>query len=104
MNNTPLCGYRDDSRLWDQADTAHEMHRARAVEDAADMLLADCLTVEGADLINRKYDLFDGMFLPKLMSAIANWKGSLGSSSEQMRALHNLLADELQKIAERQVK
>lgn len=104
MKPEPICGYLDDPRLWDQAETAHEMHRARAVEDAADLLLADCLTVAGADAINREHDLYDGMLLPKLMSAIANWKGSLGSSSEQMRAMHNLLADELQKIAEKEVK
>lgn len=102
--NTPLCGYRDDERLWDQADTAHEMHRARAVEDAADMLLADCMTVAGADTINREYDVYDGDLLPSLMSAVANWTGSSESAARQMRVLHNLLADELQKIAERQVK
>lgn len=99
MNQMP-CGL-DDSRLWDQADTA-DAARAKRVEDYADMLLSECLHLDLASRINREFDLFDGDLLPELMVEIANWKGTTESSGEQMRKLHNLLANALHEIAERE--
>ena len=96
--NHLICG-TDDSRLWDQADTA-DAARAQVVEDMADNLLAECVTVAGADRINDEYSLYDGALLPLLVVEIANWKGTTESSGEQMRKLHNLLANALHEIAE----
>ena len=77
------------------------LDHAKAVEDYADNLMADCKVLAMAELINRDGDLYDGDLLPRLMVEIANWTGSIESSHERMKAMHNLLANELQKIAER---
>ena len=87
----------DDNRL-----PADNLDRARAVEEYADNLMADCKN--HAFAINSEFDLFDGDLLPSLMVEIANWNGSTVSAVSQMRAMHNLLADALQAIAEREVK
>lgn len=100
MNRMP--DITDDSRLWDQADTAEAM-RAKQVEDYADSLIDECKTLLGAEEINSENDLYDGLFLPKLMTEIANWTGNINDSHERMKRLHNLLAGEFQKIAEREV-
>jgi hypothetical protein len=89
--------------LCDQADTA-EAARAQVVEDMADNLLAECITLEGAERINLEFDLFDGDLLPRLMVEIANWKGTTESSGEQMRKLFNIVAEQLHKIAEGETK
>lgn len=103
MKPEPICGYLDDPRLWDQAETAHTQARAQEVEDMADNLLADCITVEGAEAVNMDNDLAEGLLLARLMSAVANWTGSTTSACEQIRKLDNLLADALQDVAERKV-
>ena len=97
MNNQISCfSDCDDNRFpgWRQD---------KAVEDATDNLMAECITLAGADAINMKHDLFDGMLLPRLMCCIANWQGSTASSATQMRELHNILADALQAVAEKEV-
>lgn len=92
------CGL-DDRRLWTPPEHPANI-LARQVEDRADSMLADCITQEGADRINREHDLYDGDLLPQLMVEVANWTGSTESAIRQMRKLHNLLADAMQKIAE----
>ena len=89
----------DDNRL-----PADNLDRARAVEDYADNLMAECVRLAGADSINQANDLYDGVLLPQMMQFIAIWTGSTTSAAQQMRQLHNLLADALQAIAEREVK
>ena len=78
--------------------------RAQAVEDRADELLAECITLHGADSINVENALHDGLLLPQMMQAVAMWKGTPESAAQQMRELHNLLANALHKIAEGEVK
>ena len=89
----------DDNRL-----PADNLDRARAVEDYADNLMTECLTLAGADRINQANDLYDGVLLPQMMQLIALWMGSTVSAAQQMRQLHNLLANALQTIAEKEVK
>jgi hypothetical protein len=89
---------------WETSPIEEADPRAQDVEDYADNLLADCMDLAKAKAINFDNDLYDGDFPPKMMQAIANWTGSTESAVKQMRVLHNLLADELQKIAEREVK
>ena len=96
-----LCGLRDDDSKRFEPD---DLVRERAVEDYADNLLADCMNLDKSRKINSENDLYDGDFLPKLITAIASWHGSTESSAKQMRVLHNMLCDELQKIAQREVK
>jgi hypothetical protein len=78
--------------------------RAQAVEDRADELLAQCVTLHGADEVNTANDLYDGLLLPQMMQAIACWTGRTDSAVTQMRELHNLLANALHKIAEGEIK
>lgn len=89
----------DDNRL-----PADNLDRAKLVEDYADNLMTECLTLAGADRINQANDLFDGDLLPQMMHAVACWQGSGASAISQMCTLHNLLADALQAIAEKETK
>lgn len=100
MNDRMPCGLEDD-RIRFEPDN---LDRAKLVEDYADNLMTECLTLAGADRINQANDLFDGILLPQMMQAVACWTGSTVSAASQMRALHNLLADALQSIAEKEVK
>ena len=100
MNTMP--DITDDERLWDQADTVSTM-RAKTVEDYADNLMDDCKVLAMAELTNRDNDIYDGETLPKMMCEIANWTGSSEDAVKRMKVLFNILADELQKIAEREV-
>jgi hypothetical protein len=97
------CGLEDD-RVRFEPDN---LKRARAVEEHADKIMDECRKLDNAEFFNTAYDLYDGDLLPQLMQAIANWSGSsiVGpcNSDEQMRALHNLLANALHDIAERGV-
>lgn len=77
--------------------------RAGLVEDYADQLMADCKDLGVAMLINTGNDLYDGDLLPKLIHEIAKWDGSSFNAAIHMKAMFNLLADEFQKIAEREV-
>jgi len=79
------------------------LDHAKAVEDYADNLMADCKRFEIADCINLENSLYDGDLLTDLMVEIANWTGLPESSHLRMKAMWNLLANELQKIAEREV-
>ena len=79
---------------------AVDVSRDKAVEDRADELLAQCVTLHGADEINTANDLYDGLLLPQMMQAIAMWNGRSDSAATQMRELHNLLTNALHKIAE----
>lgn len=99
MNNAMPCITDSDEHRFSPVSP-----RAQAVEDYADNLLAECIWLDGARSINTKHDMFDGELLPRLMVEIANWNGSTVSAVSQMRALHNLLADALQSIAEKEVK
>lgn len=92
----------DDERLWDKADTVSAM-RAKRVEDYADNIMDECKKYVEAIYINSIHDLYDGDLLPMLMTEIANWTGRSDDAAERMRKLHNLLAGEFQKIAEREV-
>ena len=99
MNNPIPCWTdSDENRL-----PAADVEKALAVEDYADDLMDDCKLLSMAILTNRDNDLYDGDFLPRLMVEVASWTGSTESSHQRMKAMHNLLADELQKIAEREV-
>ena len=89
----------DDNRL-----PADNLDRARAVEDYADKLMAECVTLSGADGINKAHDVYDGGILPSLMVEIACWTGSSEDAVKRMRSIFNLLADEFQCIAERETK
>lgn len=93
----------DDSRLWDHADTL-DAARAQRVEDYADHLMEECKNAARADQINRDSDMYDGDLLPFLMEAIACWSGRSDDATEQMRKLHNLLAEALHEVAEEEVK
>ena len=99
MNNAMPCITDSDEHRFSPVSP-----RAQAVEDYADNLLAECVTLAGAVAVNNEFDLFDGMLLPQMMHAVACWQGSGASAISQMRALHNLLADALQSIAEKEVK
>ena len=99
MNNAMPCFTDcDDNRF------APVSPHAQAVEGYTDNLMAECVTLAGADGINKAHDLFDGILLPQMMQAVACWQGSGSSAISQMRALNNLLADALQAIAEKEVK
>lgn len=92
----------DDARLYDAAEASNEARQIR-IEGEADWMLSECKDFNAADRINRDHDLYDGDLLPNLMTEIANWTGRSDDAAERMRKLHNLLADEFQKIAEREV-
>ena len=100
MNNLMPCGL-DDERIRFEPDN---LDRARAVEDYADNLMTVCLTLAGPERNNQANDLYDGVLLPQMMQLIALWMGSTVSAAQQMRQLHNLLANALQTIAEKEVK
>lgn len=78
------------------------LERSRSVEEYADNLMADCKVFAVAELTNRDNDMYDGDLLPRLMVEIANWTGSIESSHQRMKAMYVLLADELQKVAEKE--
>lgn len=99
MDRMP-CGL-DDPRIRFESD---HMQQARAVEAYADELMADCRVFANAEAINSDNDLYDGDLLPSLIVEIAKWDGSSLNAAEQMKAMFNLLANEFQKIAEREVK
>lgn len=99
MNDRMPCGL-DDERIRFEPDN---IDRARAVEDYADNLMAECKVLVFAAVVNSENDLYDGDLLPRLLVEIANWTGLIESSHERMKAMHVLLANELQKIAEREV-
>lgn len=82
--------------------------RDQAVEDMADNLLDDCKQFAKAEAINAEHSLYDGELLPSLMVEIANWSGRSrddrhDNANAQMVKLHNLLANALHEIAEREV-
>lgn len=83
---------------------SEDMNTMRAIELFADELMEDCKVFKNAKSVNEYGDLYDGDFLTKLIVEIASWDGSTESANVQIRKLHNLLADELQKIAEREFK
>lgn len=99
MNEIPCWTDGDDNRL-----PSINLDNARAVEDYADNLMSECLTLAGAGGINKSHDLYDGILLPQMMQLVSIWTGSTVSAVMQMRQLHNLLADALQAIAEKEVK
>jgi len=96
MNNRMPCITDSDEFRYPEED------RSRSVEDYADNLMSDCKDFKLAALTNRDGDLYDGDLLPRLMVEIANWTGSMESSHQRMKAMYNLLADELQKMAEKE--
>ena len=83
-----------------QGEEPANLAKAREIEDIADSLLADCLTVAGAHEVNANFDLYDGSLLPALMSAIANWNGRSDSANTTMQKLHNILCNKLHTVAE----
>lgn len=99
MNTRMPCITDSDEHRFEPTNLDH----ARAVEDYADNLMDDCKILGRSMHINTENSIYDGYLLPSLMVEIANWTGSIESSHERMKAMHNLLADELQKIAEREV-
>ena len=101
MNRIP--SILEDSRWWDQAEENYASQQQR-VEDFSDNLMSECITLKGAERINNEYDLYDGNLLECLMVEVANWTGSTESATTQMKKLHNLLADALQEVAEREIK
>lgn len=103
--NTLICGYRDDSRQWeDLAEESQTITRGRNVEAYTDELLSDCRVLANAQAVNSDNDLYDGDLLPKLITEICKWNGSSLNATIQMKAMFNLLANEFQAIAEREVK
>lgn len=103
MNHMP--DLRDDPRLagLDAFDSASERH-ARMIEDQTDALVEQCRDQDFCARLNSDYELGYDDMLPRLMQAVASWTGSSSDSNRAMRALHNILADEMQKLAERGVK
>ena len=85
-------------------DEPYNVGRMNDIEDYADTIMDECKSFKRAASINSDYDLYDGDLLPKLMVEIAKWDGSSLNAAVQMKAMFNLLADEFQKIAEREVK
>lgn len=82
----------------------HTYEIGKQIEDYADNLMAECVTIKGSEIVNLSNDLYDGDLLPKMMNIIANWTGSTESSVQQIRKLHNLLSDVFIDIARRNVK
>lgn len=97
MQTRMPCGLDDPRIRLEPSNLDH----ARAVEDYTDSLMVDCKN--HAFALNSEFDLFDGDLLPSLMVEVANWDGSPESSHVRMKAMHNLLANALQKIAEQEV-
>ena len=102
MNNIMPCITDSDDWRFDAADTLAAA-RAVRVESEADWMLSECKSLDYCKRINSDYDLYGGDLLPLLMAEIASWTGRSDDANERMKNLHNLLADELQKIAESEV-
>ncbi len=78
---------------------------ARMIEETADVMQSECRDLDTATFIVRQYDLNDDpAVMGALLQAIAQWTGSPDSSHAQMKRLHNLMADQLQAIAEREAR
>ena len=82
------------------ADDGYE--QSKLIEEYADSLMNRCTKFSKANDLNIEHDLYDGDLLPKLMQAIAEWSGKPDSSHVQMKKLHNILADALQAVAEKE--
>lgn len=94
------CG-TDDPRIRYEPD---DLEYTKAVEDYTDNLMDECKSYGRACAINSDNDIYDGILLPLLMAEIASWSGNVDESHERMKRMHVLLAGELQKIAEREIK
>lgn len=103
MMDKILCGYRDDSRLWDQSETTADKHAA-AVESHTEDMIEECKSLDYIKQLERDWELSETDLLENLIQAVATWTGRSDDAARCMRKLHNLLADEFQKIAEREVK
>lgn len=75
---------------------------ARMVEEYADSLMDRCKAFKRADALNTEHDIYDGATLPSMMVEIANWTGSSEDAVKRMKALFNILANELQRIAQKE--
>lgn len=102
MNQRIPCITDSDEFRFDTGSLPSSMDKASAIDVFTDELMNDCRVLHNAESINSDNDLYDGPLLSGLMVQIANWTGSIESSHERMKAMHNLLANELQKIAERE--
>lgn len=100
MNSRIPCITDSDEFRFESDDLQH----SRAIEEYADTIMDECKTYNHAVSINSDNDLYDGELLPKLMNQIAKWDGSSVHAVIQMKAMFNILADEFQKIAEREVR
>lgn len=74
--------------------------KARETEDVADSLLADCLTLAGAEKVFMGYDLAETKLPANLLMIIANWNGRSDQANDVMRKLNTLLANELHSVAQ----
>lgn len=91
----PACRFYEDSRA--------DYQRAQDIEAYAEELMSDCRVLVNAQSINEDNDLYDGDLLPRLMVEICQWNGSSLNAAERMKALFNIMADEFQRIAEKEI-
>lgn len=106
MNNPMLCGYRDDMRLWDEAETAAERHD-KALESHTEYLVEECKSLDYVTQLEFDYELSETGLMEKLIQAVAEWSGrsdGKNGAAEQIRKLHNILFAQLKKtVAESEV-
>ena len=99
MQTRMPCGL-DDQRIRLEPSN---LDQARAVEEYTDTMMAECKDFNDAERLNRDNDLSETDLLTDLMVVVADWTGSTESAAQQMRKAHVLLANALQKIAEKEV-
>lgn len=79
---------------------ADDMRLQRMIEATTDVLMDECKDSNVAMRLAVTHGLDDDpALLAKLMSIIAAWDGSTASAGTQIRLLHNVMADAMQKIA-----
>ena len=71
----------------------------RMIEEGADVLLDECRNPGVAANLIAQHDLAETDLLANMMQAVAEWTGRTSSGAEQIKKLHNLLADAMQTIA-----
>lgn len=106
MGHPIPCGL-DDSRLWDQADTAAEIH-SKQVEDYTEFLMDECKSLEYATQLDVDWELYETPLLANLVKTIADWSGRTdgnNGSVEQMKKLHAIVFAQLREtVSEQEVK
>lgn len=106
MGHPIPCGL-DDSRLWDQSDTAAEI-RARQVEDYTEHLMDECKSLDYATQLDADFELYETPLLANLVKTVADWSGRTDGANgavEQMHKMHAIMFAQLREtVAEQEVK